>query len=115
MSFEITKTFHKSIPILGLEGCLMDTNVFRFSRELKQLVKDGHIRIALDVSRADFFDSHALGILVFHYTNMSKENRNLIIINNNSDPQAYMNGLFESTGLINVFPVITNKEALSSC
>lgn len=63
-------------------------------------------KFVIDVSKADFLDSHGLGTLVYYHTLMQKENRQLLILNTNSDRSAYINRLFELTGLDNVFNMI---------
>jgi len=98
--------------MLHLTGMLMDTDVYSFSRELKALAKTGTPKIIVDLSKTDFIDSHGLGVLVFHYTSMQREGKSLIILNENTNPASYINGLLKTTGMINVLKINTNKASV---
>jgi len=109
MAFSIQKSERNGVPILHLVGMLMDNDVYWFSREMKALLKSGAIKAVIDLTQTEFIDSHGLGLLVYHYTAMQKEGKQLIILNENKDPYAYINGLLQTTGLINLLRVDTCK------
>jgi anti-anti-sigma factor len=77
----------------------MDTDAFRFSRELRNLTKTGHQQIGIDISRVEYIDSHGLGLIVYHSNTLQKEQRSLIIFNSNTNPDSYINRLISSTNL----------------
>jgi anti-anti-sigma factor len=113
MEFSLSITAAGSTPVIELKGPLMDSEVYRFSRELKRLAKEGHPVIAVDVTHCEFMDSHALGLLVFNHNELQKQKRGIVIINENEDPAAYMTGLLETTGLNQLFAV-TDRARLSA-
>ncbi|KMQ50152.1 hypothetical protein CHISP_2922 [Chitinispirillum alkaliphilum] len=93
--------------ILELEGRLIDVDVKRFQRKLDQLYKKKLSEIILDVSRVNFIDSHGLGTIVYYHTLMQKEKRQLIILNENTNENSYLNRLFDLTNLNRVLHIIT--------
>ena len=69
-------------------------------------------KIIVDISKTEFIDSNGLGIILYYHTLIQKNGRELILLNSNPSPQAYMTRLLEFTQLTNVFKVITSLEAL---
>jgi anti-anti-sigma factor len=112
MDFDIQKTESNQVPIVRVMGALMDSEVYRFSRDLKAAAKLGAPKIAIDVSHTEFMDSHALGLLVFHHSALQKEGRSLVIINENPDPLSYIRGLLDTTGLSRILQVVDNVDKL---
>jgi len=62
------------------------------------------------VTRADFIDSHGLGVIVYFHTLMQKEKRSFVIVNGNPDKGAYLNRLFELTNLDKVLNIVAKLE-----
>jgi anti-anti-sigma factor len=108
MDFDIQEKSREGTPVLELSGSLMDTEALRLSRVLKTLEANGAPRIIIDVSKLDFIDSHGLGLLVYHHTVMTDSGRQLIIVNANPDPQSYVRGLAETTGLTKVLTIVNS-------
>ena len=54
----------------------------------------------------DFLNSHGLGMIVYFHTLMQKQGRQLLILNSNSDPSAYLENLFATTNLDKVLTII---------
>jgi anti-anti-sigma factor len=73
---------------------------------MEGLYKKNPSKLIVDVSEADFIDSHGIGIIVYYHTLMQKSNATLIILNGNPNPVAYMTRLFEMTNLNKVLNVI---------
>ncbi|MBD3315615.1 MAG: STAS domain-containing protein, partial [Chitinivibrionales bacterium] len=69
-------------------------------------------RVIVDVSDTDFIDSHGVGIIVYYHTLMEKANKQLLLLNQNPDPSAYMTRLFEMTNLNKVLNVVTSLDSL---
>ncbi len=108
MGFNITENSYRGIPVLLLEGSLMDTDALRFSRALRNLIKNGHPQVGVDISRLEYIDSHGLGLLVYHSNTLKKEKRSLIIFNSNTDPDSYINKLISSTNLHVALTILPN-------
>lgn len=100
MALEIMLKTETDEPVLELTGRIIDVDVKKFQRRIDQLYKKKECkRIILDVTRANFIDSHGLGTIVYYHTLMQKEKRQLIILNANTDGSSYLNRLFELTNL----------------
>jgi anti-anti-sigma factor len=106
MTLEVTLRKNDEAPTLELIGRIIDVDVKKFQRRIEQLYKKKYPRIIVDVSRANFIDSHGLGTIVYYHTLMQKDNRSLIILNTNSDRTSYLNRLFEITNLDKVLKIV---------
>ena len=95
------------VPVVELQGRIADLDVKRVQHKIDQLYKKKIPRIAIDVSRASFLDSHGLGTIVYYHTLMQKEGRQLLILNTNVDRASYINRLFELTNLDKVLNIVT--------
>jgi len=94
------------IPVIELKGRVADLDVKRVQHKIDQLYKKKAQKIVIDVSKANFLDSHGLGTIVYYHTLMQTENRQLLILNTNADRSAYINRLFELTNLDKVLNII---------
>jgi anti-anti-sigma factor len=113
MALKLVVNKHQGIPILKLIGRVIGVDDKKFSRKLEALFKRNVSRIILDVSETDFIDSHGVGIIVYYHTLMQKSDRELMILNSNPNPVAYMTRLFEMTNLnrvLNVRSSLTERE-----
>jgi anti-anti-sigma factor len=107
MALEVVLTQYQNMPKLELTGRIIDVDVKKFQRRLDQLYKKKNPTIIIDVSRANFIDSHGLGTIVYYHTLMQKEKRELIILNTNTDRNSYLNRLFELTNLDKVLKIVS--------
>ncbi len=112
MSFEIKLKKVNDVPVLELVGRAIDVDAQKFSRKLKAVHGQGARRIVVDMSRTEFLDSHALGIIVYYDTLMRKEGRRLVILNGNPDAHSYVHRLFELTNLDKVIATITSADGI---
>lgn len=104
-SLNITVTTD-DMPVVELKGRVADQDVKRVQHKIDQLYKKKLPKIVIDVSKANFLDSHGLGTIVYYHTLMQKENRQLLILNTNADRSAYINRLFELTNLDKVLNIV---------
>ncbi|MFP4163091.1 MAG: STAS domain-containing protein [Chitinispirillaceae bacterium] len=109
MALEIVLKAETDEPVLELTGRIIDVDVKKFQRRIDQLYKKKEYkRIILDVTRANFIDSHGLGTIVYYHTLMQKEKRKLVILNANNDGNSYLNRLFELTNLDKVLCIVAS-------
>jgi anti-anti-sigma factor len=94
------------VPVVELKGRVADLDVKKVQHKIDQLYKKKVPRIVIDVSRANFLDSHGLGTIVYFHTLMQKEGRQLLILNTNVDRSSYINRLFELTNLDKVLNIV---------
>jgi anti-anti-sigma factor len=114
MPFDIsTRAFGGDI-VVSLIGRLVDVDVKKFSRKLSTVVNERTPRVILDVSRLNFINSTALGVIVVTHTQLRKENRELIVLNGNPNPQSYVNRLVEVTNLHTVIRFIRSMKELGA-
>ena len=107
MALEITLTSETGSPVLELTGRIIDVDIKKLQHKMDQIYKKKDIaRIVLDVTQANFIDSHGLGAIVYYHTLMQKEKRKLVILNANTDSQSYLNKLFELTNLDKVLNIV---------
>jgi len=108
MSLEVALKSETEDPVLELTGKIIDVDIKKLQHKMDQLYKKKSVeRIVLDVTLANFIDSHGLGIIVYYHTLMQKESRKLIILNGNPDSESYLNKLFELTNLDKVLNIVT--------
>ena len=107
MSLEIALKSETDDPVLELTGKIIDVDIRKLQHKMDQIYKKKNIqRIVLDVTQANFIDSHGLGMIVYYHTLMQKESRSLIILNANPDTESYLNKLFELTNLDKVLNIV---------
>jgi len=107
MALEIVVKTDGATPVVDLAGKIVDVDVKKIQHQLDALYKDkAHSRIALDLTRADFIDSHGLGVIVYFHTLMQKDKRTFVIVNGNPDKNSYINRLFELTNLDKVLNIV---------
>lgn len=104
---EITVTNDDEAPLVELSGKVADAEVKKLQRKLDQLYKKKFATITVDVSKANFMDSHGLGTIVYYHTLMQKDKRELILVNTNTDEKSYLNRLFALTNLDKVLNLKT--------
>lgn len=109
MSLEMKQTEYRGIPLLQLAGTLMDADALRFSQAMRNLVKTGKSQIGIEISDLEYIDSHGLGLIIYHSNTLKKDNRQLVLFNNNKDPRAYINKLIISTKLHIAFTIYSSN------
>jgi anti-anti-sigma factor len=112
MALEVAIKSVGDVPVVELAGRIVDLDVKKIQQQLDRLHKEqNHEKIVLDVTRADFIDSHGLGVIVYFHTLMQKEKRKFVIINGNEDPNSYIRRLFELTNLDKVLTIVDHLES----
>lgn len=112
MGLRISVSKQKGYPVVKVMGRVIGVDDRKFSTKMESLFKKKHTKIVIDVSDTDFIDSHGVGIIVYYHTLMKKASRELILLNANPNPVAYMTRLFEMTNLNRVLSVVTSLEDL---
>jgi anti-anti-sigma factor len=111
MALEVMMKTIGDAPVVELAGRIVDLDVKKIQQQLDRLHNEKtHAKIVLDVTRADFIDSHGLGVIVYFHTLMQKEKREFVIINGNVDPNSYIRRLFDLTNLDKVLKIVDSME-----
>jgi anti-anti-sigma factor len=109
MSLELDVHQSGTMIILRVVGAVSEVDVYRFSQAIRDVVKRGQGAVAIDVSQIEYMESHAIGILVSHFSTLQRQGRELVLINTNNDPTGYMRILLETTRLNEMIRVISPK------
>jgi anti-anti-sigma factor len=112
MSLKVSITKYNEYPVVKLEGRVIGIDDRKFGNRMEMLFKKDHEKIIVDVTDTEFIDSHGVGIIVYYHTLMRKANRDLVLLNANSNPVSYMSRLFEMTNLNKVLHVIYTLDEL---
>ena len=111
MALDIKVRRKKKATVITLRGRVIGVDSERFSKKL-EMVYGKSDDILLDLSKTDFLDSHGLGTLVYYFHCMQKKRRDLIILNSNPNPNAYVRRLFELTNLDKILKVVAKSDIL---
>jgi len=112
MALELEMKKLNDAPVLAVAGRIVDIDVKKFAAKLQSVCKGKTQRVIVDMSQVNFIDSHGLGNLVYFHTLLKKENRELIVLNTNQDPNSYVRRLFEMTNLNKVITIVGSAEEL---
>ncbi|MFA6234767.1 MAG: STAS domain-containing protein [Bacteroidota bacterium] len=97
---QIKETIEGDVVVLALKGNLMgDPETTEFREKIKGLVRDGFLKIVLDVSKIKWINSSGLGALISALATVSSGGGDLRIANVTEK----INSLFMITQLIKVF------------
>jgi anti-anti-sigma factor len=108
MSLHIKVRHHQGIPIVSLSGNISGRDVVKIQQKLDSLQKGLPARIVIELTGADYIDSHGLGVLLFCWKTMQSEQRELIFL----DPAPVIVEMLESTRLSQVIKSVKRVEEL---
>lgn len=113
MGITIKAKKHKGTPVLLVSGRLINVDSEKFQKKLESFCKRNPQKAIVDISEVNFIDSFGLGTLVQHHTQLQKSDGQLIILNTNTDPNTYIQRLFDMTGLNKVFKIVGSLESIT--
>ena len=111
MSFHMTESVTNGNMVLRLSGRVRGEGDQHLRERLEALFERQTPKIILDLSQAEFIDSHGLGIIVYFHKILQNQKRELVMVNSNADPQSYMGRLIQITNLDKIIPYVTSVEA----
>jgi len=100
--FSIKSRIHEGEPCIDIKGYLsndngLDSLLQAFQKSLEKVKENLYVRMA-DLT---FIDSTCLGVIMFNFNKLSKQNRKLVIL----DPSEEIRNLMEYTSLDKVFHI----------
>ena len=109
---QIKEQIEGDVVVLHLKGNLMgDPETTEFRDKIKNLVRDGFLKIVLDVSKVKWINSSGLGALISALTTVNNAGGDLRL----SSVTEKIKSLFMITQLIKVFKVFeSNERAIAS-
>ena len=95
-----------SFTVLELAGRLVGRGNRDLSDGLEKLDNDANTFKAIDLTGVEFFDSYALGQILFHCNSMKSKSTKVCLVNRNRDDQKYINRLIKISELHQIVPVV---------
>ena len=108
MSCKIKTKKLRKIQVLKFSGEIEAPDINTISKKLESLSKGKHRTIVVDLNDISFIDSHGLGVFVYFWKMMEKNNRELVFLK----PQGFMQTIFEGTNLHQILKIVDNLEDL---
>jgi len=96
-----TRTSEKELPIIGLEGEVDVYTAPQLKQQMIVLLEQGARAIVVDLTKVDYLDSTALGVLIGGLKRLREIDGNLMLI----CPSARIRRVFEITGLDKIFDI----------
>jgi anti-anti-sigma factor len=112
MSSSITVKDSGSLPVIALSGEVIEQHRTELRDTLKKVADGARDTVVIEVTDVQFIDSHGLGQILFFRRSLEERGLRCIILNKNTDPQGYMNKLFDITGLHQVLDIVTDLDNL---
>ena len=110
MALEVKIREKKEGTVIKLIGRVIGVDGEKFSKKLDTTCSKLKKKVVLDLSEVTFLDSHGLGTIVYYFHSMQKENRQLVILNANPDPNTYVKRLFDLTNLNKILTIVDSLE-----
>ena len=108
MNFKIKTKKHDGIPIIKLIGDVAAQNIHALSKKLESLIEGNHPVIVIDLNETQYIDSHGLGVFVYSWKMMEKNNKKLIFLNS----QEFIRSMFEGTNLDQILTIVDDLEKI---
>jgi anti-anti-sigma factor len=102
----------KEMTLIEVKGRVIGADGTKFADKLESHYLKNKKKLVVDLSETNFLDSYGLGTIVYYSHAMREKKRDFIILNTNSDPNTYVNRLFELTNLCKVLKIVDSKDAL---
>jgi anti-anti-sigma factor len=99
---------HNTIPVIKLIGDVAAQNIHTLSKKLESLIEGKHPTIVIDLNETKYIDSHGLGVFVYSWKMMEKNNNKLIFLNS----QEFIRNMFEGTNLNQILTIVDNLEKI---
>lgn len=107
MNFKMeTRTLEKDLPVIELEGEVDVYTAPQLKQQMIGLLESGARELVVDLSKVDYLDSTALGVLIGGLKRMREMDGNMVLV----CPSPRIRRVFEITGLDKIFEIY-NSEA----
>ncbi|HOK54083.1 MAG TPA: STAS domain-containing protein [Armatimonadota bacterium] len=107
MNFGIdTYNLENGVPVIKLEGEVDVYTAPQLKQQMISLLESGTKQIVIDLTKVEYFDSTALGVLIGGLKRMRERDGNLSLI----CPNPRIRRVFEITGLDKVFDIYNSVD-----
>lgn len=109
MNFKIdTRTLSNGMPLIELEGEVDVYTAPQLKQQMMAQLESGTKEIAVDLTKVEYLDSTALGVLIGGLKRMRERDGNLALI----CPSQRIKRVFEITGLDKIFDIYASESEL---
>lgn len=107
MNFKMdTRTLDKGVPVIELEGEVDVYTAPQLKQQMISILEGGAKEMIVDLTKVDYLDSTALGVLIGGLKRMRERDGNMVLV----CPSPRIRRVFEITGLDKIFDIY-NSEA----
>jgi len=110
MSFGIEIKDHDGCPLLQLSGRVRGEGDDKLQETLESMLEKPGDKVIVDLTTADYIDSHGLGVIIYYHKVLQNHDRKLVLLNGSNDPESYISRLIEITNLDKVLKVADTLE-----
>ena len=108
MNFKIKTKKHNNIPVIKLIGEVAAQNIHALSKKLESLIESKHPIVVVDLNETRYIDSHGLGVFVYSWKMIEKNNKKLIFLNS----QEFIRNMFEGTNLNQILTIVDDLDKI---
>ena len=101
-----TKTVESEPPVIELEGEVDVYTAPQLKQQMISLLESGAKELVVDLSKVDYLDSTALGVLIGGLKRMRERDGNMVLV----CPSPRIRRVFEITGLDKIFDIFNSSE-----
>lgn len=106
MGFKMdTRTLEKNIPVIELEGEVDVYTAPQLKQQMISILESGATQMIVDLSKVEYLDSTALGVLIGGLKRMREMDGNVLLV----CPSPRIRRVFEITGLDKIFDIYDNE------
>jgi anti-sigma B factor antagonist len=105
-----TYNLESGVPVIKLEGEVDVYTAPQLKQQMIAMLEAGTRQIVIDLTRVEYFDSTALGVLIGGLKRMRERDGNLSLI----CPNPRIRRVFEITGLDKIFDIYNSVEEAKS-
>lgn len=107
MNFKMdTRTLEKELPVIELEGEVDVYTAPQLKQQIISILEGGAKTLAINLTKVDYLDSTALGVLIGGLKRMREKDGNMVLI----CPSPRIRRVFEITGLDKIFDIYNTEE-----
>lgn len=107
MNFKMdTRTLEKELPLIELEGEVDVYTAPQLKQQMIGLLESGVKELVVDLTKVDYLDSTALGVLIGGLKRMREVDGNMALV----CPSPRIRRVFEITGLDKIFDIHNSQE-----
>ena len=101
-----TRTVESKPPIIELEGEVDVYTAPQLKQQMINLLESGAKELVVDLTKVDYLDSTALGVLIGGLKRMRERDGNMVLV----CPSPRIRRVFEITGLDKIFDIYNTAE-----